>query len=117
MHFYYPKLRATVDHVVLNCDSYQQLKSSSRQYRHLPPRQVSIKPWYSVAVDLIGPWKIKLSDNTELEVNALTMVDTDTNFAEACRIDNKTSLHISEKIRKYMARTISSTISMPPRQW
>ena len=51
-------------------------------------------PWLEVAVDLIGPWSIKVNSQ-ELVFHALTCIDTVTNLAEVIRIENKTAAHIS----------------------
>ena len=51
-------------------------------------------PWNNVAVDLVGPWTIKVKEIT-MEFHALTIIDVDTNLSEAIRIDNKTSKHIA----------------------
>ena len=55
---------------------------------------VSMNPWETVAVDLIGPWKFKVQGAT-LEFHSLTMVDQDTNLVEAVRIQNKNASHIA----------------------
>ena len=42
-----------------NCQQYKQL---GRQFGHLPPRNVLVAPWDEVAVNLIGPRKIKVKN-------------------------------------------------------
>ena len=56
--FYNPQLRNRCEHVAGTCDSCQKFKLPGRGYGETPPRQAQIAPWYEVAVDLIGPWKI-----------------------------------------------------------
>ena len=52
--------------------------------------------WDEVAVNLIGPWKIKV--NGQIFVfNALTCVDPVTNLVEIIRIQNKTSNHVAQQ--------------------
>ncbi len=53
-------------------------------------------PWEEVAIDLIGPWTVKVN-NRKVEFNALTCIDTVSNLVELIRIDNKTSRHIRDK--------------------
>ena len=53
-------------------------------------------PFEECAVDLIGPWTIQVRDKP-YEFNALTMIDTVSNFVEPVRIDDKTSGHIAKK--------------------
>ena len=62
----------------------------------LPEREVRIAPWEEVAIDLIGPWKVKVN-NKPCEFSALTCIDTASNLVELVRIDNKTSEHIRDK--------------------
>eukprot|EP00978_Attheya_sp_CCMP212_P027179 scaffold90819_cov35-Attheya_sp.AAC.1 len=57
-------------------------------------------PWREVAVDLIGPWKVKLGNvpnedgqESYVEFNALTCIDPVTNLVELIRINNKTAAH------------------------
>ncbi len=51
---------------------------------------MQIAPWEEVAIDLIGPWTVKVN-NRKVEFNALTCIDTASNLVELIRIDNKTS--------------------------
>ena len=53
-------------------------------------------PWDAVAVDLIGPWTIKI-DNQDVEFNALTCIDPVTNLVEMIRIERKTAAHIAQQ--------------------
>jgi transposase InsO family protein len=46
-----------------------------------------------VALDLIGPWKVKVQGNW-VTIQALTIVDTVTNYPEITRIRNKTTREI-----------------------
>ena len=62
----------------------------------LPQRELRIVPWEEVAVDLIGPWPMKVNGR-ELEFSALTCIDTVTNLVELIRVDNKTAQHVSDK--------------------
>jgi hypothetical protein len=54
---------------------------------------VRIAPWKEVAIDLIGPWKVKVNGR-QVEFNAMTCIDTASNLAKLIRIDNKTAEHI-----------------------
>ncbi len=57
---------------------------------------MQIAPWEEVAIDLIGPWKVKVNGR-QTEFNALTCIDTASNLVKLIRIDNKTAKHISDK--------------------
>mmetsp|Transcript_1731 Transcript_1731/g.3813 ORF Transcript_1731/g.3813 Transcript_1731/m.3813 type:complete len:465 (+) Transcript_1731:801-2195(+) len=90
--FYAPGLKRKVE--ALRCEVCQINKSVNMQYGHLPERHADLVPWFSVAVDLIGPWKIMVN-GIEIEFNALTCIDPVTNLTELARIENKTSAHVS----------------------
>ena len=81
---------------VNSCEVCRMNKSSTKQYGLLPPRVAGVFPWRTVAVDLIGPWKIKINGRV-LEFNALTCIDPVTNLTEISRIRNKTSKHIADQ--------------------
>ena len=76
-------------------------KESNKNYEPLPPRMTRLFPWETVAVNLIGPWKIKFN-NIELKFHTLTCFDpVATNVVEAIRIQNKTSEHLAEQLLSY----------------
>ena len=61
--FHCPNLLKHCIDVVKRCPQQCQLnKQSNKHYGHLPPRTTGLFPWETVAVDLIGPWKIKIND-------------------------------------------------------
>jgi hypothetical protein len=45
----------------LKCKDCQRYKVADRGYGLLPEREVQIAPWEEVAIDLIGPWKVKVN--------------------------------------------------------
>ncbi len=55
-----------------------------------------IAPWKDVAIDLIGPWKVKVNGQ-QVEFNALTCIDMASNLVELIRVENKTAKHIRDK--------------------
>ncbi len=55
-----------------------------------------IAPWEEVAINLIGPWKVKINGQ-HVEYNALTRIDTASNLVELISVDNKTAKHIHAK--------------------
>ncbi len=59
-------------------------------------REVRIAPWEEVAINLIGPWKVKVNGR-QVELNALTCIDRASNLVKLIRIDNKTAKHIRDK--------------------
>jgi hypothetical protein len=69
---------------------------AGKGYGLLPEREVRVAPWEEVAIDLIGPWKVKVGSKV-CEFNALMCIDTASNLIELVRIDNKTATHIRDK--------------------
>jgi hypothetical protein len=57
---------------------------------------VRIVPREEVAIDLIGPWKVKVNGQ-QVEFNALTCIDTASNLVKLICIDYKTAEHICDK--------------------
>ena len=71
-------------------------KLSNKSYGHLPLQVAGLFPWETVAVDLIGPWRIKIN-RVELEFRALTCINPVSNIVEAIKIKDKTSEHVAEQ--------------------
>jgi transposase InsO family protein len=93
-HFYHARLRTRTAELLKTCDACQRYKLPGKAYGHLPARNAEEAPWRAVAVDLIGPWKVKVGA-IPVEFNALTVIDTVTNYPEVIRITNKLSAHIA----------------------
>jgi hypothetical protein len=80
----------------LRCKDCQKHKLEGRGYGLLPKQEVRITPWEEVAINLIGPWKVKVNGQ-QVELNALTCIDMALNLVKLIRIDNKTAKHICDK--------------------
>ena len=93
-----------MDRIVQECSICQKYKLAGPGYGQLPPRNAPLIPWDEVAVDLIGPWNIKMN-NQEFIFNALTCIDPVTNLAELIRISNKSSAYVAMKFENnWLAR-------------
>eukprot|EP00804_Cyclotella_cryptica_P009095 CCRYP_003175-RB/>CCRYP_003175-RB protein AED:0.38 eAED:0.38 QI:0/0/0/1/0/0/2/0/302 len=57
--YHHPTLRQHIDN--LKCQDCQRYKIPGRGFGLLPEREVRIAPWEEVAIDLIGPWTIKVN--------------------------------------------------------
>jgi hypothetical protein len=57
---------------------------------------VQIAPWEEVAIDLIGPWKVKVNGQ-QVEFYALTCIDMASNYVKLIHVDNETAEHIRDK--------------------
>ena len=67
--YYNPQLRHVIDRYV--CKDCRTYKADGQGWGLLPEREVTVEPFADVAVDLIGPWNIKVGSRT-FEFNALT---------------------------------------------
>jgi hypothetical protein len=92
--YYHPRLHYHIDK--LNCKDSQKHKLAGRGCDLLPKQEVWLAPWEEVAIDLIGPLKVKVNGQ-QVEFNALTCIDMALNLVELIRIDNKTAKHIRDK--------------------
>ena len=77
--YHHPQSCRTINN--FKCEHCQQHKLSGKGYGLFPEREIQIAPWTEVAVDLIGPWKIKVNGRV-VEFNALTCIDTASNLVE-----------------------------------
>jgi hypothetical protein len=57
---------------------------------------VRILLWEEVAINLIGPWKVKVNGQ-QVEFNALTCIDMASNLVKLICVDNKTAKHVRVK--------------------
>jgi hypothetical protein len=57
---------------------------------------MQIAPWEEVTINLIGPWKVKVNGR-QVELNALTCIDTASNLVKLIRVDNETAKHMHNK--------------------
>ena len=94
MHFFNKKLKSQVEAIVSMCDACQRFKNHGRELGELAPQEAALIPWQEVAVDLIGPWTLKVAGQ-ELRFLALTIIDTVTNLIELARIHAQNAAHIA----------------------
>jgi transposase InsO family protein len=93
--FWIKNLKQRAEQLVSNCDDCDRNKEMGAGYGHLPARVDTSNPWEEVAVDLIGPWSVEVPMQGEVQIQALTVIDTATTLAEIIRIENKSSEHIA----------------------
>lgn len=58
-HFYWKKLRKTVQEVCSKCHTCQFCKRGKRNYGKLPVKKAESTPWETLCVVLIGKYKFK----------------------------------------------------------
>jgi hypothetical protein len=93
-HCYHHRLHYNIDK--LKCKDCQKHKLAGHGYGLLPKQEVRIAPWEEVAINLIGPWNVKVNGQ-QVEFNALTCIDMALNLVELIPVDNKTAKHIRDK--------------------
>jgi hypothetical protein len=93
-HYHHPRLRYHIDKLM--CKDCQKYKLAGCGYSLPPKQEVRIAPWEEVAINLIGPWKVKVNDQ-QVEFNALTCIDMASNLVKLIRVDNKAAKHIHDK--------------------
>jgi transposase InsO family protein len=86
----HPQLLKQVDEVVRYCVVCQQAKRAGIGYGKLAPREANVQPWYEIAIDTVGPWKVMV-DGQEVNFYATTIIDTATNLTELVRIKAPTA--------------------------
>ena len=68
-------------------------------YGHLLPKDIVTEPWYEVAVDIIGLWKVNYG-NHGLTFNALTIIDTSTDFLEVIQCNWKSLVYVANQFQQ-----------------
>jgi hypothetical protein len=93
LHHYHRCLKEQVELLLSTCETCLRFKPLTRGYGELPGKTAPLTPWNEVAVDLIGPWTLKVHKQ-EYSFHALTCIDPVTNLTELIRIENKQSEHM-----------------------
>ncbi len=94
-HYHHPELCCHIDK--LKCKDCQKYKLAGRGYGLVPKREVWTAPWEEVAIDLIGPWKVKVNGQ-QGEFNDLICIETASNLVKLICVDNKTAKLIRGKL-------------------
>ncbi len=86
-HFAWKGMRNTVRRICRTCDACQRTKKNKKLYGILPPKAAEYKPWETLCVDTVGPYKIKHKESgKELELWAVTMIDPATGWFEIAEV-------------------------------
>ena len=92
--YYNPALKTEVRR--FRCAACQKHKLPGKGYGLLPERELKEQPFDEVAVDLIGPWEVKVG-NKQCVFKALTIIDPVTNLTELVRVKDKTAKEVARK--------------------
>ena len=99
-HFDCKGLCTTVHDMCKKCPTCQRAKTTNQKYGKLPPKQAETNPWYTLCVDLIGPYMIPRKGRKPLKLWCLTMIDPATGWFEMAQITNKTAADIVDITEK-----------------
>ena len=97
-HLWFPSIDRRVQEFVNSCAICQHNKNPGMPYGHTAPREETSQPFSDIAVDLIGPWKIRVPNLGELSINAVTITDICTTLSEIQRIESKHSDHVAMQV-------------------
>ena len=82
------------------CPTCQKAKLTIQKYGKLPPKEAESEPWFTLCVDLIGPYKIARQGQSDLVLWCLTMIDPVTGWFEMAQITNKTAANVADVAEK-----------------
>jgi len=85
-HFWRPKIRDVVRHVVPKCTPCPQVRTAQRPQGQLAPRNVPVAPWSEVHIDHIGPWVVEVNGHS-MQFDAPAMIGPVTSLIEIIRLD------------------------------
>jgi hypothetical protein len=95
-HFTWQSLSNHVKDACKKCHTCQITKQTSAKYGHLPVKENNLKPWETLCVDLIGPYKIPRKGKTTRSKKedcftlwCVTMIDPATGWFEMAEIKTK----------------------------
>ena len=61
-HYCWKGMKNTIKQVCSRCPTCQLTKKTSQKLGHLTPKKAEIRPWETLCIDLIGPYKIGVVD-------------------------------------------------------
>ena len=104
-HLTWPTLNKDVEEYVKKCHNCQVAKSHRGDYGKLPSREANLRPWRTLCVDCIGPYKVKGNDGETYILHAMTMADPATGWFEITEItDEKAETAARELDRTWLCR-------------
>jgi RNase H-like domain found in reverse transcriptase/Integrase zinc binding domain len=92
--FYNPQLCLNIEAVLKPCEHCQKYKNVQCGHGETAPREAGLLPWSEVAVDMIGPWTLEVSDRNK-KFSALTIINLVTNLVEIVCVNSKTTAAIT----------------------
>ena len=93
---YWDNMETDVSRFTKTCPTCQRFKKSKKKYGKLPPKEVTMTPWETVCIDLVGPYTVTDRLGNDRILTAMTFVDPATGWFEIAEIPDKTSARISQ---------------------
>jgi len=87
-------LKPTCEHACKRCENCAVSKKCDQKLGLLPPKpNPEITPWYTLCIDLVGPYKFgdEKKPETHIELRCVTVMDPATGFFEMVEIGHKTA--------------------------
>ena len=82
--------------VVRICEYWQQYKRINCHYTQVSPKNVlDINPWDVVAIDMIGPWKVRILDIDYIFL-AMTCINDVINIPEIISVVHASSIVLTQ---------------------
>ena len=91
-HYCWKGMRTTVQSVCGRCPTCQETKKQFRKYGKLPPKEPEVIPWYTLCIDLIGPYSFDVTvkgRKKTIILHCLTMIDPTTGWFEIVEVPEK----------------------------
>ena len=77
------------------CATHQRFKKKRKKYGDLPLKDVSMIPWETICIDLVGPYTVTDKLGNDRTLLTITFVDPATGWFEITEIPDKSSARIS----------------------
>ena len=117
-HFTWRNMWHNIEEYVATCNVCQKFKKHRLRYGELPPSEPETTPWNTVAVDLVGPYTVRVHDAgsksdspRKTQLLCLTMIGLATRWFEIARVHTKDA----EEIALTFDRTWFSRYPRPTR--
>ena len=94
-HLWWPEMRKHITLIVNTCLNCQKNKRRHKKYGHLPEKDAESIPWDKMCIDLIGPYKIRRKNKTNLVCKCVTMIDPATGWFEIHEYDDRKAISIA----------------------
>jgi len=114
--FYFSSMRSAINSFIKACDICQRVKGPFPRLGRLPVKQAEVNPRDEVQIDLVGPWTFQIPPKWSVSVLALTCIDPFSGLSDACCLNNKSCLHVSNTFYSLWLSRYPRPLTAPPFQ-